>query len=49
MLIFPTWVEYVGHMFYPSKLKVQKPKVETISQMAQQMNVSWLSAHMKVS
>ncbi len=35
-------MEYLGHMIYPSGLKVQKAKVETISQVFQLMDVSGL-------
>jgi hypothetical protein len=35
-------VEYLGHMIHPSELGVQKVKVETIPQVPQLINVSWL-------
>jgi hypothetical protein len=35
-------MEYLGHMIYPSGLRIQKAKVETISQVFQLMDVSQL-------
>lgn len=35
-------MEHLGHMIYPSELKIQKAKVETISQVFQLMEVNQL-------
>jgi hypothetical protein len=43
---FHTQVKYLGHMIYPNGLKVQKAKVEAISQVPQATNVSRLQAFM---
>jgi hypothetical protein len=36
-------VEYLGHMIYLRGLRVQKAKVDVISKVSKQIDVSWLS------
>jgi len=35
-------VEYLGHMIYLTSLRVQKVKVDVISKVSKQINISWL-------